>query len=68
MKRFTTKSWIIAILISAWVVSFVAGFLHGAGILSEPSNPFIHTTRDWIIISVVLIPLSYGLARVFSRE
>lgn len=68
MKRFSTKNWIIAMLVSAWVVSFVVGFLHGAGLFPEQENPIFHATTDWVVVSVILVPLSYLLAKIIPDK
>lgn len=68
MKNFSTKNWIIAIIIASWVTSFVVGALHGAGLLSEPENPIIHTFQDWIFVIIVMVPVSYVLARIIPDK
>ncbi len=62
MGDYSTKNWIIGLLVGAWVATFIVGYLHEAGMLSEPANPLIHTFRDWIIVTIPLLPISYGLA------
>lgn len=68
MKGFSTQNWIIGILIAAFVSSFVVGFLHGVGFLSEPESPIVHTFRDWIIVAVIVVPISYLVARILPQD
>lgn len=67
-ENFSTKSWIIGILVGAWVATFVVGYLHVAKLLPEPENPIVHTFMDWIILIVFLLPISYGLARMIAGK
>lgn len=68
MEKFNTKNWIIGILVSSWIASFVVGFLHGAELLSESANPLIHTTKDWLFVAVIVVPISYLLARIMPNK
>ncbi|MFQ5815847.1 MAG: hypothetical protein ACE5G7_05060 [Candidatus Hydrothermarchaeaceae archaeon] len=68
MGDYSTRNWIIALLVAGWITTFVIGFLHESGMLSEPGNPIVHTFRDWIIVVVLLIPISLGLLRVIPSE
>ena len=51
---FSTKSWIIGILVGSLVATIVVAYSHLAELLPEPSNPVLHILQDWI---TVLIPL-----------
>lgn len=64
--EFSTKSWVIGILIGSLIATFIVGYLHSADLLSEPSNPVLHTLKDWIIVLVFLLPVSYILARIIK--
>jgi len=68
MRNFSTKNWVIGILIGAWVATFFVGFWHVAGIFPEPENPIVHTFIDWIPIVVILLPISYILARIMPSR
>ena len=65
MENYSTKSWIIGILIGALIATSIVGLLH-EGMLIEPSNPIIHALRDWIIVLIPLLPISYILARIIK--
>ncbi len=67
MKNLSTRGWIIGILIGSWIATFVVGFLHVAGMFPEPENPIVHTFIDWIPIAVILLPISYIVARMVRR-
>jgi len=68
MKDFSTRNWIIGILIGAWIASFIVGGLHGAGFISEPANPIIHTFQDWVLVIIPLLPISYVVARLLPSK
>ena len=61
---YSTKSWVIGILVGSLIATFVVGYLHQAELIAEPENPILHTLKDWIIILVFLLPFSYILARI----
>lgn len=65
---YSTRNWLIGILVGAWVASFVVGYLHGAELLSEPANPILHTFQDWVLVAIVLVPVSYVLARFLPEK
>ncbi|MBI2530075.1 MAG: hypothetical protein HYW05_02950 [Candidatus Diapherotrites archaeon] len=68
MKGFSTRNWIIGILIGAWIASFVVGYLHMAKIITEPENPIVHTFIDWAYVVIFLLPISYMLARIIPGK
>ncbi len=63
---FSTKSWVIGILVGSLIATFVVGYLHSAELLSEPANPILHALKDWIIVLIPLLPVSYILARIIK--
>lgn len=68
MMNYRTKNWVVGILIGSWVATFIVGYLHGAELLSEPHNPLVHTFRDWLIMIVVLLPLTLVVVRVMGKK
>ena len=67
MVKLSTKSWIIGILIGSLIATAVVGYLHSAELISEPANPILHILKDWIIVLIPLLPISYLLARVIGK-
>lgn len=65
---YSTRNWLIGILVGAWIASFIVGYLHVAELISEPSNPIAHTFKDWILVAIFLVPVSYLLARFLPRK
>lgn len=61
-KELSTKNWIIGLLIGAWVAAFVVGALHGAGVLPLAWSPSL-AIKEWLIVAIFLLPISYGIAR-----
>ncbi|MFB6190804.1 MAG: hypothetical protein ABEJ64_00070 [Candidatus Nanohaloarchaea archaeon] len=54
--------------VALWVSTFVLGFLHGQGMLMpEPSNPLVHTTRDWLIGIVPFLVSFYLVEKGLER-
>lgn len=62
-EKFSTKNWLIGIAISSFIATFIMGYLHEAGILEEKINPLVHTLRDWTIVLIVIIPITYLIAK-----
>lgn len=61
-KELSTKNWIIGLLIGAWVAAFAVGALHGIGLLPLAWTPLL-AIKEWFIVIVFLLPVSYGIAR-----
>ncbi len=66
-KELSTKNWIIGILTGALIAVFVVGSLHGIGILPLVWTPSL-TIKEWPIIAVILLPISYGIARLIPSK
>jgi len=68
MKNFGNKNWVIGILVSSFVATFVVGFLHEKQLLSESLNPLLHVLRDWLIVLVFVLPISYLIAKILPGK
>jgi len=68
MTDLKTKNWIIGILIGSLISTAVVGFLHEKAILPEPSNPIIHIIRDWLLVVIFVLPISWILARILPNK
>lgn len=63
---YTTKAWIIGLLIGSLITTIVVGLVHETEILGMFSNTFLHILEDWIIILIPLLPISYIIARIIK--
>lgn len=63
---FSTRAWIIGILIGSLIATIVVAYVHIAEILGEPANPILHILQDWIIVLIPLLPVSYIVARIIK--
>jgi len=63
---YTTKAWVIGILIGSLIATFIVGYLHSAELISEPTNILLHILKDWIIVLIPLLPVSYIIARIIK--
>ncbi len=63
---YTTKSWVIGLLIGSLIATFLVGYLHQAELISEPANILLHVLKDWIIVLIPLLPISYIIARIIK--
>ena len=66
--NFTTKAWVIGILIATFIATLIVGYLHSAEILSEPANPLLHTLKDWVIVIIITLPITYIIARIIPNR
>ncbi len=62
----STKAWVIGILAGSLIATFIVGYLHIAEIFSEPENLILHILKDWVIVLIPLLPVSYILARIIK--
>ena len=68
MKDFNTKNWFVGILIGAFIATFAVGFLHKLEVLSEPLNPIVHTSQDWLAFIIFLLPVTYLITRIMPAK
>ena len=61
---FSTKSWVIGILIGSLIATIVVAYVHVAEILGEPANPILHILQDWIIVLIPLLIVIYMAVRI----
>lgn len=59
---------LISILIGTWFSALVVGWLHGAKLLPEPTNPILHTFQDWILLLIVILPISYLITKLTTKK
>ena len=62
----STKAWVIGILVGSLIATFIVGYLHSSGLFSEPKNLILHILKDWIVVLIPLLPISYLVARIFK--
>ena len=65
---YTTKAWVIGLLIGSLIATIVVGYLHEAKLISEPTNIILHILKDWIAVIVFLLPVSYISARLIGNR
>ena len=63
---FSTKSWVIGILIGSLITTIIVAYAHIAEILSEPANPVLHILQDWIIVLIPLLLVAYITVRIIK--
>ena len=63
---YSTKSWLIGILIGSLIATIVVAYVHIAEILKDPTNPILHILQDWIIILVPLLLITYIIIRIIK--
>lgn len=61
---------IISVTVAAWFASYFVGFLHGTGVMEslggEHLHPLIHTTRDWLLVLIVALPVTAVVSAAIS--
>ena len=63
---YTTRAWVIGILIGSLIATIVVAYFHIAELLAEPSNPVLHILQDWIIVLIPLFLVIYLIVKIFK--
>jgi len=63
---YSTKSWVIGILVGSLIATIIVGLMHEKGILGEPANTILHIFQDWILVLIPLLIVTYILARIIK--
>ena len=63
---FSTRSWVIGILIGSLIATIVVAYAHIAELLTEPGNPVLHFLQDWIIVLIPLFLITYLIVRIIK--
>ncbi len=64
---YSTRGWVIGLLIGSLIATFIVGYVHMAEILGEPANPVLHIFQDWIVVLIPLLPITYIIARIINK-
>ncbi len=63
---YTTKAWVIGLLVGSLITTIVIGLVHETEILGMFSNTFLHILEDWLIVLIPLLPISYIIPRLIK--
>jgi len=63
---YTTKAWVIGLLIGSLIATIIIAYAHIAEILGEPANPILHILQDWIIVLMPLLLITYIIVRIIK--